>query len=105
MPAHLSDAASRAEALRARLAGEPLLLALLDAAEGRISKEILMSRIVDDNLTMASHAWFALAVHSSISGQDASTLFRKSADRALEREFPYRVALRMAQNRAPAARP
>ncbi len=58
-----------------------------------------MTRIADDALTMAPHAWFALAVHASLAGQDAAPLFRKSAERALELEFPYRVASRMALQR------
>lgn len=98
MLAHLPDAASRAGALHVRLSKEPELLPLLDAAEGRISKETLMTRIADNTLGMAPHAWFALAVHASLTGTDASALFRKSAARALDREFPYRVALRMAEN-------
>jgi tetratricopeptide (TPR) repeat protein len=99
MLAHMDDAPARAAALRAKLTTQPRLLAILEAAEGRIPKETVMTRIADDALTLAPHAWFALAVHASLAGQDATPLYRKSADRALGLEFPYRVALRMAVQR------
>jgi tetratricopeptide (TPR) repeat protein len=99
MLAHMDEAPARAVALRAKLATQPGLLAVLDAAEGRITKETVMARIADDALGVAPHAWFALAVHASLSGQDAAPLYRKSAERALDLEFPYRVALRMAERK------
>jgi hypothetical protein len=100
MLAHTPGALAKSSELRAKLSALPELLALLDAAEGRISKETLMTRIAGNTLGWAPHAWFALAVHASLSGGDASTLFRKSAERALDREFPYRLGLRMAENPA-----
>jgi hypothetical protein len=99
MLAHMDDAPARAATLRAKLTTQPQLLAILEAAEGWIPKETVMTRIAGDALTLAPHAWFALAVHSSLAGQDAAPLYRKSADRALGLEFPYRVALRMAVHR------
>ena len=91
MLAHLS-APQTTEALRKRLAPQPELLALLDASEGRISRDELMKRIGEDKLDLAPHAWFALAVHAVATGADARPLFAKAAARALDRQFPYRVA-------------
>ncbi len=104
MLAHLPEEPAQAASLRAKLSKTPTLLAILDAAEGRISKETVMSRIAD-NGTLIPHAWFALAVHASLSGGDAAALFRKSAERALDREFPYRLAMHMATAQAASARP
>jgi len=96
MLAHLPDAASRAAELRKRVANEPLTTVLLDAAEGRITKEALMKAIADDGISAVPHAWFALAVHAAAAGEQPAPLFRKAAERALDREFPYRIAAKMA---------
>lgn len=94
--AHLPDAPTRCESVRGRLTSRPELNAILDAAAGRISSDVVMRAVADEALTLAPHAWFALAIHAATTGQDAKPLFRKAAARSLEREFPYRVALRLA---------
>lgn len=45
----------------------------------------LRSRIAVENINMAPHAWFALAVHEAAAGRDAQALYRQSADRRSKR--------------------
>lgn len=83
------DAAKRLQALRTELT-DPTLLPLLEALEGRGDSP--------PNEDLAPHLWFAKAVRASATGDRAKALalFRKSAERALDRELPYRLALQLA---------
>ena len=97
------------------LAGQPVEIdrteavpaALLDAATGRIGEKALLVELDSDGPAMRPHAWFALAVRAAADGDraNAARLFRKAAQRALDREHPYRVALAMARRYDPAVAP
>lgn len=78
---------------------ETFAAALLNAARGRMNEKALMEEASTENVNARAHAWFALAVHAATAGDrsTASQLFRKAAERALDREFPYRVALALAE--------
>lgn len=98
MLAKLPDVAEQARLLRLELEGNRTLLAILDAAEGRIGEAAVRERLVDDDVHQLPHAWFALAVHAQMKGdrENATRLFRKASARALDRELPYRLAALMA---------
>jgi hypothetical protein len=103
MLARSAEAAAMARALRTDLQKDAennrLLLTLLDCAEGRIEENEVAGRIANTGgVTMIPHGWFALAVRASARGdrENASRLFGKAAKRALDREFPYRLAMKLA---------
>lgn len=77
---------------------EPYALDLLRAARGELTEAAILDRsdaIGDDT---RAHAYFALGVHARTTGDRAraAAYFRRSAERALTREFPYGVANAMA---------
>lgn len=85
------DARAKADALRNETR-DPVLLALLDLLEGRPESDVLI------DADIAPHVWFMRAVHASSKGDraEASRLFVRAAERALDRGFPYRLALQHA---------
>jgi tetratricopeptide (TPR) repeat protein len=78
---------------------DPFSIALLGAAVGTIDEATLLASADDVGVEMRTHAFFALGVHAASRGDKAKAAhyFRKSAERALSREFPYRAALRLAE--------
>jgi len=98
MLAKLPNVAEQARLLRAELEGERTLLTILDAAEGRINEATTLERLGDDDVRRVPHAWFALAVQAQLKGDraNAARLFRRASERALDREFPHRLAASMA---------
>jgi len=73
--------------------------ALADAARGQLAESAILTRAAHEDPRMRAHALFALGVHAATRGDRASAAayFRRAADRALDREFPYRVALSCAK--------
>ncbi|HET7435565.1 MAG TPA: CDC27 family protein [Thermoanaerobaculia bacterium] len=95
-PAHLRefrDAIANGEGSERRL-----LRALADSIAGKLTPDALLQRIRPLGPETLPHGFFALGVRARIDRDPASAskYFRKAAERAADRTFPYRLATKLA---------